>query len=256
MKRTFYLALASALFFSYCGKQVENIPHTQPPSKTKYLFANAGSDTTICMPYGGTGIFFKGILDGRASLDDSGKIVNYSWTDIGGESPSILYPYKDSTEVKMSGGIHQFLLEVRDDHGQVDFDDVTINVIQQFDYEYDGISWDSTIGILTTISVKVVPGLIESWPDFAQSDRNRSAVYLSDFKGECNDISSWKNLPYVPYENIQLTDNLVFYSLISDPPNGVIHGTLYPEIFAKSNSGIDFKQKVSIGFINPNPWDY
>jgi hypothetical protein len=252
MKRIYFIAVTSALLFSYCSKQ-----QTQPLSKNKYLFANAGSDTTICMPFGGTGDIFKGILDGRASHDDSGKIVSYSWEGIGKSSAGISFPDKDVTEVKILGGLHQFILEVRDDHGRVDEDIVTLNVIQNFDSEYDGLSWDSTTGGLATISVQVKPGLIESWPDFSSSDINNSDVYLINSTGECEDISSWKKLPFVSFENIQQSYNLVFYTLISAPPNGINDATLYPEIFVKSNSGIDIRQKVSIGFVNSRgPWDY
>jgi|SRR5450631_2566710 len=259
MKRAFYLAVASALFFSHCNKHVEKAMSSQtpppPPPPIKHLFANAGADTTICMPYGGTGSVFIAILNGRASYDDSGKIVSYSWSEIGGIHSYIDSANNDTTLVTLIGTLtlHHFQLEVQDDHGQVDRSEVTINVIQQFDSEYDGLSWDSTTGILTTIGVKAQPGLIESWPDFTLWDNDNSKVYLTDFNGKCSDISSWKKLPYVPYDSIQLTDKLVFYSLISIPPSIVEKGTLYPEIYAKSNSGIDFNQKVSVGFIAAYP---
>jgi hypothetical protein len=47
--------------------------------------------------------------------------------------------------------------------------------------------------------------------------------------------------------------------LIFDLPNSINHGTGYPEIYAKTNSGININQKVSLGFINPTgagDWDY
>jgi hypothetical protein len=194
---------ATTLFFSYCSKHVENtlsfqLPQRPIPSPKKHLFANAGSDTTICMPYGGTGGDFKGILDGKASYDDSGKIVSYSWSEIGGIYSLIDSINKDTTYVFFQSGTHQYLLEVRDDYGQVDSAKVTINVIRKFDYEYNGLSWDSITGVLTTISVKAKPGLIASWAAFTLWDNDSSDVYLSDFNGKCNDISNWKKLPYVP----------------------------------------------------------
>jgi hypothetical protein len=184
MKRIFFLAVASAIFFSYCRQHVENIPPPLPPLTLKpfnYLIASAGADTTICMPYGGTGNMFKGMLDGRASVDDSGKIVSWSWYEIMGSPPNLwleiigngnidsntIYSH-DSAVVSLllPGGVHQFMLKLRDDHGRVDSSEVIINAVQNFDAEYDGLSWDSATGLLNTISVKAKPGLLESWPDF------------------------------------------------------------------------------------------
>jgi len=80
MKKIFFLAFAMAIIFTGCNKHVEKAMSSQtpPPPPIKHLFANAGSDTTIWMPLGGTGNVFRGILNGRASSDDSGKIISYS----------------------------------------------------------------------------------------------------------------------------------------------------------------------------------
>ena len=61
-------------------------------------------------------------------------------------------------------------------------------------------------------------------------------------------------IPYVPYDSIELTNKLIFYTVISAPD----HGILYPEVFAQTNSGIDLSEKVSIGFDVgfTDPWDY
>jgi hypothetical protein len=296
MKRIFFLAVASAIFFSCCNKNViktqstnQPPPPPPPPPPINYLVASAGLDTTICMPYGGTGVIFKGMLDGRASRDDSGKIVSYSWSEITGPNTESLL-YRDNLDsvgfsgdsaqvtlflrgsVGLGGGLGEigrvFMLTVRDDHGRIDSARVTINIIQNFDEEYDGLSWDSTAGLLTTISVKAKPGLIKYWPHDFDYNNGYSGIYLSNSNGQCFDTTSQIKLPYVPYDSIQLTDKLVFYSLISIPPSiinpgtlfqGISAGVLYPEIYAKTNSGIDFNQKVSIGFIeglSPDPWDY
>jgi hypothetical protein len=285
MKRIFYLTVAAAIFFSCCNKNVVNTqsttqPPPPPPQPVNYLMANAGSDTTICIPYGGTGTYFKGMLDGRASRDDSGKIVSYSWSEITGPNTEPLwYNYnldylvfsEDSAQVtllNLGGGVgeigHLFMLTVRDDHGRVDSARVTINIIQNFGEEYDGLSWDSTAGLLTTISVKAKPALIKSWPHNFDYNNGYSGIYLSNFNGQCFDTTNQTKLAYVPYDSIQLTDKLVFYSVISSPPSIINPGTLfqgisaglsYPEIYAKINSGIDFNQKVSIGFIEGLPPD-
>jgi hypothetical protein len=299
MKRIIFLVVASAIFFSYCNKNVVNTqsttqppPPPPPPPPINYLIANAGSDTTICMLYDGTGVIFKGMLDGRASRDDSGKIVSYSWSEITGPN-SVLFPpntknllyldnldsvgfSKDSAQVTLllrgsesNGGAlgeigRLFMLTIRDDHGRVDSARVTINIIQNFDEEYDGLSWDSTAGLLTTISVKAKPGLIKYWPNNFDYNNGYSGIYLSSFNGQCFDTTNQTILPYVPYDSIQLTDKSLFYSEISIPQTiinpgtlfqGISAGIMYPEIYAKTNSGIDFSQKVSIGFIEGLPPD-
>lgn len=234
----------------------------RPPPVIQHLFANAGSDTTICMPHLGTGNIFTGILNARASSDDSGKIISYLWSEIDGTG--YLYPdgqteilWKDSTAVSFLAGlgVHKFNLEVRDDQGRVANDQVTINVVSLFSYEYDALSLDSTAGLLKTISVKFEPGLMESWPDIDSVSVIRE-VYLINYNGQCHDISSWTKLPYVPYDSIQLTDKPVFYSLLADHRNPFDQKDMYGEIYARSNSGTDFNQKVSVGFIIASPWDY
>lgn len=288
MKRIFFLAVALEILFSCCNKNVVNIQSTPPPPppllpSINYLIANAGSDTTICTTYGGTGNIFKGILDGRASRDDSGKIVSYSWSEIigpnveplsfywfnydsvgfSGDSSQVTLLYGGSPSI-LGGGFHVFMLTVHDDHGRIDSARVTMNIIQYFDAEYNGLSWDSTAGPLTTISVKTKPGLIESWPQGFDFNNGYSGIYLTRFNGQCFDTTNEQMLPYVPYDSIQLTDNPVFYSMISIPPSIInpgslfqytYAGTLYPEIYAKTNSGIDFTQKVSIGFVEGNAPD-
>jgi hypothetical protein len=252
MKKITFVALFLSLVFSYCGKNVDNTGNT--PFK-KYLFAVAGSDTTICMPFSGTGNVYNAILDGRGSHDGAGKIVSYVWNEKGRQDSHISSPDQGLTDAKILGGLHQFTLEVRDDHGRIDMSTVTINVLQNFYSEYDGLSWDSTTGGLATISVKIKPGLIQSWPDFFTPEINVEHVYLNGFNGECSDFSSWKELPYVAYGSIQQTAASVFYTLIATPKNGINNAALYPEIFAKTNSGIDLTKKVSLGFTN-NSWDY
>lgn len=258
MKKICFPALAIAIIYFGCTKMNNQSSSTQTTIKT--LIANAGVNSTICVPYGGTGNVFKGILDGTASHDASGKIIFYAWTEITDGFNYNVVSNQAKTEIILSAGVHQFQLMVWDDHNQTDKNSVVINVIQNFNFEYDGLSWDSTVGALTTISVKAKPALIESWPGPFESIQPDFA-YISIYDGTCKDFSSWTELPYVPYDSIQLTDKPVFYSLIFNLPNSINHGNGYPEIYAKTNSGIDFNQKVSIGIIKfdpngPGQWDY
>jgi hypothetical protein len=259
MKKITFFALATAIIFFGCSKKNDQSPSMQTgqTTKPKILVANAGLDTSICMPFGGTGNMFEGILDGRASHDSSGKIVSYSWWETfpANGSYSSLIALNDSlVVVKISGGVHTYRLEVQDDQGRVDYDTVRITANGNFEYEYDGLSWDSAVGKLTTISERFKPGLIQSWPDFTSAIVNLSNAYIINYEGECNALSNWKSIPYVPYDSIQLTNIPLFYTLIAAPD----HGILFPEIFAQTNSGINYNQKVSIGFDVgfSDPWDY
>jgi hypothetical protein len=253
-----------AILFSGCKKQAALVLSPPPPPPIGDLIANAGSDTSICMPFGGTGNSFKGTLDGSASHDKSGNIISYYWAEISGSNPSVVFSTEMKPEILLSGGLHRIVLTVQNNHNQWAEDTVLIDVIQKFIMEYDGLSWDSTVGGLMTISVKLKPALIQSWPGPFDSKQSNS-VFISNYDGTCKDIGSWNQLPYVPYDSIQLTDKSIFYSVIVSPPNTVNFGTSYPEIFAKTNSGIDFTQRVSLGFTDGNPsgagsgagdWDY
>ena len=265
MKRIYFLAFATAIIYFGCSKK--NVQSSSArPTRPNTLVANAGRDTSICMPYDGTGNIYQVILDGRGSHDSSGNIVSYVWSQVLGPSPQANSPIVvgskaltgvDISDPGVNGGIYIYQLEVKDDQGQVDVNTVTITVNRNFDYEYDGLSWDSAVGALTTINERLNPGLIQSWPDFTNAVINNSSAYIINYNGECSEISSWQMIPYVPYDSIQLTNNLIFYTLISAPD----HGILFPEIFAKTNSGIDFNQKVSVGFDIEYPdgggdWDY
>jgi len=242
------MAIVTAVIFTHCQKAEDSkVIILSPP--TKHLVANAGADTTICMPYGGTGDIFKAILNGRASTDNSGTIISYSWSEIVDEGSP--YPQAQITDIHndsttaifhSGSGLHIFKLEVRDDQGRVDFARINVNFISPFDFGYDELSWDSTTSGLSTISVHFKPGLMETWPRGLYR-----YVYFKNFKG-CYDISQWQRLPYVPYDSIRLTDKPLFYSLVSGHSNIISPGILYTEIFAHSNSGIDLRQKVSIGF--------
>ena len=144
------MAIVTAVIFTHCNKASEGIViSSPPPPPPKHLIANAGADTTIFMPYGGSGIVFKAILNGRASKDDAGNIVTYSWTEIENEgSPyslaKITDQYGDSTTATFhsGSGLHIFHLEVRDDRGRVDFARISVNFISPFDFAYDELSWD------------------------------------------------------------------------------------------------------------------
>lgn len=205
----------------------------------------------------GSGNEFRAILDGRASHDGSGKITSYYWSENPGDnSTAVISDLALLTNLFLPAGTHQFNLEVRDDQGQVDEAKVTINIIQNFYSEYDGLTWDSTTGSLETISVRLKKGLIASWPDFSSVDIANQVVFINDFNGKCNDIGNWKKLDFVPYDSIQLTSKPIFYSLVPSIPNNINQKTMYQEVYARTNSGIDFSQKVSLGLNVASSWEY
>jgi hypothetical protein len=254
MKKLIFTAIVLVVIFTHCNKTVDSKVITSPPAQApKHLIANAGADTTICLPYGGTGKIFKAILDARASRDDSGKIISYHWLEIvseGSPQPAqFTHLSGDTTTATFHSGfgVHVFNLEVRDDQGRVDFAQIRVNVISQFDYAYDNLSWDSTTSGLATISVNYKPGVMETWP--AGSYRY---VFFKNFKG-CYDVNRWQKLPYVPYDSIRLTNQPLFYSVVLGHSNIIGPGISYTAIYANKNSGIDLQQKVSIGFTMTTP---
>jgi hypothetical protein len=254
MNKIFFYILATTIIYCGCSKKNDHSSSTLNAA-SKTLVAVAGRDSTICMPYGGTGHIFQGILDGRGSHDSLGNIISYVWTQqVPGASGPIVVGTSALTEVEISSpGINTFWLQVKDNLGQVGNDSISINVIQNFAYEYDHLTWDSTVGALTTISESFNPGLIESWPDFTNVATTQSVAFIINYNGQCNDVASWQMIPYVSYDSIQLTPESLFYTLIPG------HGVLFPEVFAKTNSSIDFTQKVSIAFdLNSSggAWDY
>jgi len=253
MNKKFLYILALTIIYFGCSKK--NGQSATQTSGSKSLYAVAGRDTTICKPYAGSGRIFQAMLDGSGSHDSLGSIVSYTWTQyVSGASVPIVVGAKAITPVEISTpGNNTFWLEVKDNEGRIAQDSVTVNVMQNFEYEYDSLSWDSAVGALATISERYKPGLIESWPDFTDAQINNASAFITTYTGQCEDVGSWQMIPYVPYDSIQLTTKSLFYTVISG------HGGLFPEVFASKNSGIDFNQIVSIGFdINSGAgdWDY
>jgi hypothetical protein len=250
MKKILLLMSGIVLIWLGCKKDSANSSNINATrnitTKPKALVADAGPDTTIYEPFGGKAYIFRTILNGKASYDLTGNIVNYSWTEIGNNIyTNIDSPNAQITSATMFGGVHKFILAVEDDKNIADYDTVTINVKQRFGIEYDGISWDSTVGTLTRINVDWQDGLMESIPGLTPSyTKDINFASLCTFGGSCNDINNWKSIPFVPYDSINLTDKSLFYS---SNDSDYLSGMDYMVIYANRNAGIDFTQKVSIG---------
>jgi hypothetical protein len=247
MKKIFLLLSGIAFIWFGCKKDNGNSGNITTQPKT--LVADAGPDTIIYNTDGGTGIIFRTVLNGKASFYSPAHIVFCSWTEIGPIGGNLLTSIKSpntmTTEVTMVGGIHRFRLEVRDDHNGVDYDTVSINAEQRFGYQYEGIPWDSTIGVLTRINISYKPGLIDGFPGLSPNEtRDSNFVNLCAFDGSCNEIGNWKRLPFVVYDSIYLTDKSLFYS---SNDSDFLGGMDYMVIYANKNAGIDFTKKVSIG---------
>jgi hypothetical protein len=242
MKKLFFFVSLPIIILAttlYPGCKKSNVQHSS-------LIANAGSDTIINMPQPNSLWVFMAILNGGASYSSGGQIVFYSWTAIDNfGSSSISFPNSDSTEVIFNAPIsnkYRFRLEVRDFNNNVAYDTVTITINRKFQYEYDGLSWDSTVGLLTYL---IIDGRFGNgnFPLFgfggATPGLSPNIINLCTFNGNCNDISSWKSPPYVPYDSIKLTNQNLFYS--SDSLE------LHYVIYATPGAGIDFTQKLSVG---------
>jgi hypothetical protein len=246
MKSIFFLVflitigLVTIIFFG-CNKSM-----VQP----KTLVANAGPDSVINMTQPGTAWEFEAILNGKGSHSTNSEIVFYSWTAIDHYGSTILSsPNTDSTAVifedpDASTGIYQFRLEVRDNLNNFDYDTVSITIHRKFKYEYDGIPWGSTFNSFTYIDLNSNSQLSTegNWPS-AYAIRLPDLISLCTFNGNCNDISSWKIIPFVPRDSIELTDKNIFYSTDS---SACCVGDSYT-IYATPNAGIDFSQKISVG---------
>ncbi len=251
MKRIFFfvflmtIVLITGIIIG-CNKSVTTTTEPKTP------IANAGLDSVINMPVPGTSDEFEAILNGKRSRSINSEIVGYSWTTIGNNSSThikISSPNLDSTAVIFeypNAGIYQFRLEVQDNLNNIDYDTVSITINRKFEYEYDGISWDSTFNSFTYID------FLEQLELLANEDIPTYAPYFSfppdfisfcTFNGNCNDISSWKIIPYVPRDSIELTDKNIFYS--TDSSACCINASY--TIYATPNAGIDFSQKISIG---------
>lgn len=120
-KHLFILTAILSVATLSCHKEVscESCnPNNQPP------FANTGPDQMIMLPKDSV------LLDGSASSDPDGKIINWHWTIITG--PSIYRIYQpDSAKTMVAGlvqGIYQFELKVTDDKGASATDTVQIAV--------------------------------------------------------------------------------------------------------------------------------
>jgi Y_Y_Y domain len=249
MKRIFFfvflmtIVLITGIFIG-CKKSMTTKPKTP--------IANAGPDSVINMPQTGIPSEFEAILNGKGSHSINSEIVFYSWTAIGKNGSTIIHissPNTDSTTVifeNPEAGIYQFRLEVMDNLNNIDYDTVSITINRKFLYEYDRISWDSTFNSFTYIDLG--PQLTNDG-DYQFNlilfgySLPPDLISFCTFNGNCNDISSWKIIPYLPRDSIELTDKNIFYS--TDSSACCINA--WYTIYATSNAGIDFSQKISVG---------
>jgi len=252
MKSLFFLISLATIVFFGCKKD-DNLPTSQ------FLFANAGTDTAVSLPLQGSGWYFRAILSGKASYSLSGKIISYSWTALYQDSFDffIVSENADSSELFLmewpdiqmpKSTSRRFRLEVRDDHQNVDDDTVTITIIRRFLAEYRDLSWDSTVGPLTYLNIKPKTDQIVNYQPFHMNyPITPDILNLCAFGNNCEDIQSWKIIPYVPYDSIKLTNKDLFYSNSTNNADDIDAGEAWVVIYATPQSGIDFNQKVSIG---------
>jgi hypothetical protein len=252
MKKLFFLMSVTTIIFFGCSKHNDT---NNTLVKPKTLVANAGLDSTIDTPLPYTGLFFEAVLNGRASHDSASQILIYSCTEIDDfVSAVIKSPNTDTTEVifgdvpYVKKTIYKFRLTVVDGLGHTDYDSVEITINRKFDDEFDGLSWNSTNGTLTSFSLLNNLG---DWSFLFQLSDPPTPDFLNicTFNGNCTDISNWKMIPYVPYDSIKLTDKDLFYSTNSDNADDIANGYDWCIIYATQKAGIDFNQKFSLGIL-------
>jgi hypothetical protein len=264
MKKQFFILSLSFLVFLGCKKN--NTTTIVQSVRPNPLVAVAGPDTTLYNPVQGWGCLYMSILNGKLSHDSAGTIISYAWTEVDNImtffGSAIVSASADSTVADMleysaaytNFGIpvtnsytREFQLEVQDDKKNVAYDTVRITLKRKFGFQYDNLSWDSTVGSLTHISLGFDNPQILQVPIFGLYFTDSTDYMNICTAGNCIDIQSWQTVPYVPYDSILLTTNNLFYSTNSGDSSDIVNQNDWPVIYARQNGGIDFTKKASIG---------
>ncbi|HLY71244.1 MAG TPA: hypothetical protein VKR53_16030 [Puia sp.] len=266
-KQFFILSLGFLVVFGCKRNNTTTIVKPFPPNP---LVAVAGPDTTLYVAQKGWGCRYLAILNGKSSHDSAGTIVSYVWTEVDtiatGLGSQIMSVNADSTvaymvenTVPVTNGftgdvqpvtnsyIREFQLEVQDDKKNVAYDTVKITLKRKFGFQYDSLSWGSTVGSLTHLSLGFDNPQILQVPIFGLYYTDSSDYMNICAAGNCIEILNWQTVPYVSYDSIQLTTNNLFYSTNSGDSSDIAGGNDWPVIYAKQNAGIDFTKRVSIG---------
>ena len=261
-KQFFILSLAFLIIFGCKKNNTVRMVQPVPPNP---LVAVAGPDTTLYNTVQGWGCLYMSILNGKLSHDSAGTIISYTWTEVDtfetyGRS-YIVSAIADSTAVIMTeltsqyiNGIPvtnpytlEFQLKVQDDQKNVAYDTVRITLKRKLGFQYDNLSWDSTVGALKYISLGFNNPQILQIPLFGLYYTVSSDYMNICTAGNCIDIQSWQTVPYVPYDSILLTTKNVFYTTNSGDSSDIVNQNDWPVIYARQNGGIDFTKKASIG---------
>jgi hypothetical protein len=264
MKKQFFILSLALLVISGCKKN--NTVRMVQPVPQNPLVAVAGPDTTLYITVQGWGCLYMSILNGRLSHDSAGTIISYAWTEVDAFEKflgsAIGSPNADSTAAYMmefsaaytNFGIpvtnsytREFQLEVQDDKKNVAYDTVKITLKRKFGFQFDNLSWDSTVGSLTYISLGNDNPQILQNPFFGLYYTDSSDYMNICTAGNCVDIQSWQTVPYVPYDSIFLTTKNVFYTTNSGDSSDIVNQNDWPVIYARQNGRIDFTKKASIG---------
>ena len=137
--------------------------------------ANAGNDTTI-IDTDGDG-FEQFPIDGSQSYDSDGNIVGYKWEKYDPDRDTLVLLanfYKDT--LYLSTGTHILFLEVKDDSGATDTDQINITIRPKDSHG------DSSINAFFTLSP--VTGPINTVFSFDASGSQNSEFYKWDFDGD------------------------------------------------------------------------
>ncbi|HEX2607689.1 MAG TPA: hypothetical protein VHK91_09935 [Flavisolibacter sp.] len=123
MKTRLLLLFAIALLFTTAGCKKDKNKDPEPPAN-QLPVARAGSDQTIELPKDSV------VLDGSASNDPDGRIIEYTWRQVSGRSVGFFDPIHPTAKVKgLTEGMYGFSLEIKDDKDSVSRDTVLISVI-------------------------------------------------------------------------------------------------------------------------------
>ena len=122
---TFVFLSVSFIFIVSCKKEKQSsrLPVAVSDSINKPPKANAGSDQTVFLPTD------TAELNGTASVDPDGSIIQYRWTKLSGDRYSIMQPNAAKAIIKLLVlGEYIFQLEVTDNKGAISKDTVKVIV--------------------------------------------------------------------------------------------------------------------------------
>lgn len=178
-----FLVLAASI--SSCEKEKPTTRVTSVINKAPV--ANAGRDTTLILPADTIQ------LNGAASYDSDGRIIDFNWRQISGANTDI-YNMRSAETIAywLIPGTYQFELEVRDDKWSTHKDTITVTVLPPptltSPYIVENLSWITPF--YTNLAVSNIYNYVphnKSLKVFIQRDSNSGWIEVKHISANVND---------------------------------------------------------------------